>query len=352
MTWPLLRLAAFSGLVLSLLVGAALALGHVLPNDGILTFVSTDAAEALFYVELLDVQHAIRSRLFPALNITNIALSPDGNRIAFTDLYGTLSLYDLHSDSIHTFELSSLGVSAPVWSPDGTRIAFVSWRDGNQNIYVLDALAALQTPTEDNINYAYRLSPSEGNDYDPVWSPDGTQLAFVSQENITDDIMLVNADGTNLRPLTLNRAADLSPEWSPTGEHIAFISQRDGGWNLYVMDSDAADDSARRLTQTELGMLEFSWSPDGQAIAYVSFDNNSLNLYARSLQAESPRVLTASPKVEEHPVWSPDGKYIVYGFWPGWNLEIHVLDLTTGTSRRVSTADNLMLSSVMWYPQQ
>ena len=101
----------------------------------------------------------------------------------------------------------------PAWSPDGRRIVFASTRDGDPEIYVMNA----------DGSRAQRLTSTPGRDAHPSWSPDGKTIAFQSPrlEGHTR-IFLMDADGSNQRPLTNNRGFCGVPSWSPDGKQIAF----------------------------------------------------------------------------------------------------------------------------------
>ena len=117
------------------------------------------------------------------------------------------------------------------------KIVFTSTRDGNQEIYVM--LAGGTNPT--------RLTNTSANDYDPVWSPDGTKIAFVSARDGDSEIFVMNADGTGAAPLTSNPGAiNSDPAWSSDGSKILFASTRDGNAEIYVMDRDGSNET--RLT--------------------------------------------------------------------------------------------------------
>ena len=116
--------------------------------------------------------------------------------------------------------------SVPTWSPDGRRIAFGSDRDGNREIYVMNADGSGVT----------RLTDNDAIDSGPAWSPDGRRIAFSSTRDGRFEVYVMNADGSGVTRLTDNDAFDWHPAWSPDGRHIAFQSNRDGNWEIYVMN--------------------------------------------------------------------------------------------------------------------
>ena len=111
---------------------------------------------------------------------------------------------------------SPLDVQAPAWSRDGRTIVFVSWRDGNGEVYAMDADGSAPR----------NLTQHPAKDVRPAWSPDGRRIAFVSRRDGNSEIYVMNADGSGKRNLTRNRASDDYPTWSPDGRRIAFLRGR------------------------------------------------------------------------------------------------------------------------------
>jgi Tol biopolymer transport system component len=180
------------------------------------------------------------------------------------------------------------------------RIAFVSERNGNPEIYVMDA----------NGRNVRRLTRNNVVDDSPAWSPDGQLIAFVSERDGNREIYVMNANGSALRRLTRNSARDDSPAWSPDGQQIAFVSERDGVPQIYVMRADGED--VRRLTQTETVETQPAWSPDGRLIAFVSDRDGNPEIYLMNADGTDPRRLTDDPALDSTPRWSPNSKRLLF----------------------------------------
>ena len=177
----------------------------------------------------------------------SVAWSPDGSRIAAVVVdrkdagpVTSTHIYVMNADGSGG-RLLARG-QAPVWSPDGHRIAFRSDRDGNGEVYVVNA----------DGSGLHRVTKNSRSDGRPVWSPDGTKLLFTRFGGGAADIYVVHADGSGARNLTTDArparvGRDSSPEWSPDGRKILFVGQRDGRYDVYVMNADGS--GKRNLTQ-------------------------------------------------------------------------------------------------------
>ena len=204
--------------------------------------------------------------------------------------------------------------ASPVWSPDGRRIAFDSKRDGNWEVYVMNADGTGVT----------RLTFNDAVDGSPSWSPDGRRIAFDSKRDGNLEIYVMNADGSGVTRLTHNPADDGYPSWSPDGRRIAFDSKRDGNREIYVMNADRS--GVTRLTYNGAADLTPAWSPDGRRIAFDSKRDGNLEIYVMNADGTGVTRLTHNPADDGHPSWSPDGRRIAFASKRDGNLEIYVMN--------------------------
>ncbi len=147
---------------------------------------------------------------------------------------------------------------SPAWSPDGKKVAFVSERDGNDEVYIVNADGTGAT----------RLTNHRSFDGLPSWSPDGTQILWEATRNYRRGIWVMNADGSDQRQLAPGNGTSFYPAWSPDGERIAFSSNRDGSWDIYVINADGT--GLARLTSDVASDWAPVWSADGQQIGFLS----------------------------------------------------------------------------------
>ncbi len=216
------------------------------------------------------------------------------------------SIYVMDSDGGNRVRLGSGQsgfLAAPTWSPDGTRLAFVSDRDGHDDIW------SMNSDGSDPVN----LTPDEAKDHSPAWSPDGEWIAFASvRDSLYWEIYLMRPDGSEVRRLTWwDDASDLWPSWSPDGTRLVFASKRDGNWEIYIMDRDGAN--LVRLTDHPADDTNPAWSPDGGRIAFVSTRDGFPDIYIMPVVGGEAVNITQAPFSSEHgPTWSPDGGRIAF----------------------------------------
>ena len=183
-------------------------------------------------------------------------------RIAFmstrSDHNGEIFLMNLDGKRVRRLTRHPEYDAVPAWSPDGQKIAFMSFRDEPRDIYVMNS---------DGTNLINLTQSPERSDSHPSWSPDGNQIAFSSNRDGNREVYVMNADGTNPINLTNHPARDGGADWSPDGMRIAFSTNRDGNWEkkpndnweVYVMNADGTNPI--NLTNHPAWDSQASWEP-------------------------------------------------------------------------------------------
>jgi len=190
----------------------------------------------------------------------------------------------------------------PKWSPDGERLVFVSDRDGNREVYVMDLRGWLAGDREASLT---NISQHDAPDWQPAWSPDGRRIAFSSYRDDNWEIYVVNADGTALIRVTDHPESDFAPTWSPDGSKLLFVSRRRGDADLFVLD--LGTDELQQLTRSEWDEYEPAWSPDGQWIAFVTQVGDQADVFVmRADGSEAVNLTNLSYADDFQPAWSLD----------------------------------------------
>jgi len=273
------------------------------------------------------------------------------------NINGTINIWIMNPDGSGAVPLTTLtaanadGVdnTTPSWSPDGSKIAFASFRALNgsdaagntRNIWLMNADGSKPSPLTN-------ITSTLINSSNPMWSPDASKIAYVSERALDGsnapgaavNIWVINADGSGGAPLTkLNSTNCINPIWSPDGTKIVFVSARaldgsdavntNGTQNIWVMNADGSGPTAlTKLTANQANALNPAWSPDGSKIAFESVGaldgsdaantNLDSNIWVMKADGSSRSPATTFTgafivgAIPAHPSWSPDGSRIVY----------------------------------------
>ena len=229
--------------------------------------------------------------------------SPDGSKLLFMSFHANGFSDDivlLNPDGTVQAKLTDnkWRDSAPTWSPEGSKIAFVSNRDGGSDIFVMDA---------DGTNQVNLTQDPDSSERDPQWSPDGSKIVFVSDRHGGHNLHIMNRDGTGQTNLTSGLDSDQDPRWSPDGSKIAFTRfyPGRGSTNILVVDPDGTN--LINLTSHEGEDSRFSWSPDGSRILFDSNRDGYRDIFVMDSGGMNLVNLTNYPGEDLAAQWVPAG---------------------------------------------
>ncbi|WP_455369743.1 CFI-box-CTERM domain-containing protein [[Eubacterium] cellulosolvens] len=194
-----------------------------------------------------------------------------------------------------TFDLGT----NPVWSPNGSKIAF----ERGDNIYIMNANGLGVTQVTSGTTF----------DDEPSWSPDGSKIAFVGSPSTFDpgEIYVINTNGSGLIQLTSDSLYDTGPVWSPDGSKIVFSREPEGDSpEIFVMNANGT--GMTQLTDND-AIDDFpTWSPDGSKIAFSSTLDGDADIYIMNADGSGLTKLTSNSASDIMPCWSPDGQKIAF----------------------------------------
>jgi TolB protein len=213
-------------------------------------------------------------------------------------------------------------IFSPSWSPDGTKVAYVSLEKQKPIVYVQNLVTGQRQI----------LSNEKGNNSAPVWSPDGTRLALSLSKTGNTQIFIVNVDGSGLRRLTNGADIDTEAQFSGDGQSIYFVSNRSGGAQIYKMSVNGGQPT--RVTFNGRENISPRISPDGKTLAWISQRDGVYCLYAMDLASGQEQRLAEGAT---EPSFSPNGKYIMYANKGGGRASLAVVSVDGRVKQRLST---------------
>jgi len=189
-------------------------------------------------------------------------------------------------------------IISPTWSPDGKRLAYVSFENKKPVVYVHSLLDGKR----------HVAANFKGSNSAPAWSPDGARLAVSLSRDGGSQLFVVNADGSGLRRLTSSSAIDTEPVFSPDGQSIYFTSDRGGSPQIYRMPAGGGD--AQRVTFEGGYNVSPRISRDGKSLAYISRNGGKFQVALLDLATRQAQILTDSDR-DESPSFAPNGRIIL-----------------------------------------
>ncbi|QJQ96661.1 MULTISPECIES: Tol-Pal system beta propeller repeat protein TolB [Halomonadaceae] len=260
--------------------------------------------------ELRSAAHYISDQIFEAITGIRGAFS---TRIAYVTAQGVgdnirFGLYVADADGRNSQEIltSSEPILSPAWSPDGRKLAYVSFETERPAIYIQDLASSQRV----------RATSFSGINGAPAWSPDGRRLAMSLSKDGQPEIYVMDIAGRSFERMTNSTSIDTEPSWSPDGRHIIFTSDRSGGPQLYRLD--VGSKQVERMTFTGNYNARGRYSPDGEALFMIHRGNNGYQV-ARQDLASNRLVTLTDTRADESPSVAPNGTMVIFATQQGNN---------------------------------
>jgi TolB protein len=248
------------------------------------------------------------------------------SRIAYVQKQGKryeLRVADADGENPRTVVRSGEPIISPMFSPDGGRLAYVSFEDKKPVVYV-------QSLRDGSRN---KVAAFKGSNSAPAWSPDGKKLAVVLTRDEASQLYLINVDGSGLARLTQGGNIDTEPMFSPDGQTIYFTSDRGGSPQIYRISASGGD--PRRVTFEGSYNVSPAISPNGKHLAYIGREGGRFRVVLLDLSTGQTRVLTDSAR-DESPSFAPNGQNVLYATVLGGRGILGTVSLDGRTRARLS----------------
>jgi TolB protein len=210
-----------------------------------------------------------------------------------------LRIADADGYAPQTIVSSEEPIMSPAWSPDGRRLAYVSFENAQPSIWIQEVFTGKRE----------KMTSFKGINGAPSWSPDGRYLALTLSKDGNPDIFILDIARRSLRALTRHWSIDTEPSWSPDGKNLVFTSDRGGKPQIYSVSVNGGE--ARRVTFEGDYNARASYSPDGRLLTMVTRSGGAYRIATLEIDTGVYRVMSTG-RLDESPSFAPNGSMIIY----------------------------------------
>ena len=250
-----------------------------------------------------------------------------------------LVISDADGQNIRNALNSAEPIISPAWSPDGKRVAYVSFEDRKPVIYIHELATGKRIS----------LSNQKGNNSAPAWSPDGKKVALALSRDGNTQIYIINADGSGLQRITRGSTIDTEPQFSPDGRFIYFTSDRGGNPQIYRMSADGeGSEGAKRISFKQAFVTSPRISPDGKNLVFIANSGSGFKVHLMNLATGETVALTDTVN-DESPSFAANGRYVLYSTRVGARRVLAAVSID-GSSKQILSIPGADVRQPSWGP--
>lgn len=276
--------------------------------------------------ELRRIAHQISDRIYEKITGTRGVFSTRLAYVVQRDGVYELQIADADGQNPQVMLRSKHSIISPAWSPDGKKLAYVSFELGKPVVYVQTLATGQRIPV---VNF-------KGNNSAPAWSPAGDQIAVALSRDGISQIYIVDSDGSNLQRIMRSPLIDTEPHFAPDGNSLVFTSDRSGSPQVYQVPVTGGE--ARRITFNGSYNISPALSPDGNNLVYVTRRDGAYRIALQNMSTGSEQILTDGTD-NQSPSFAPNGMQVLYSAVQNGRSVLAVVSTDGRVHQTLSTLD-------------